>query len=35
MSEKNTHMAMKIAPEYQDEKTHFHSDKLLLILLQK
>ena len=30
-------MTIKIAltPEYQDDKRHFHSDRLLLILLQK
>ena len=30
-------MTMKIAgtPEYEDEKRYFHSDRLLLILLQK
>ena len=36
LSDKITHMTMKIAvnPEYEDEKRHFHSDRLLLILLQ-
>ena len=30
-------MSMKIAvtPEYEDRKRHLHSDRLLLILLQK
>ena len=37
LSDKITHMIMKIAvsPENEDEKRHFHSDRLLLILLQK
>ena len=37
LSDKIAHMIMKIAvtPQYVDEKRHFHSDRLLLILLQK
>ena len=36
-SDKITQMTMKIAvtPEYEDEKRHFHSGRLLLVLLQK
>ena len=37
LSDKITHMTMKIAvsPEYDYEKRHFHSNRLILILLQK
>ena len=37
LSDKNIHMIMTIAVnlEYEDEKRHFHSERLLLILLQK
>ena len=36
LSDKITHMIMEIVvnPEHEDEKRHFQSDRLLLILLQ-
>ena len=37
LSDKTTHMDMKttITPEYEEEKRHFHSNRLLLFVLHK